>query len=64
MRPLVVEIARGVWVWIQDGLGFILRSDVGQWVPLADTEGIGGRVLTESAVSALARAYGVPVLSD
>ena len=58
--PLVVEIAAGTYAYIHRGIGHVLHVETGQWVPIVDAVGIGGRVLTRSQVVALVAAYGRP----
>jgi hypothetical protein len=58
--PLVVELNRGWYAWIHRGIGHTLCAATGQWAPLVDAVGIGGRVLTTSQVVALVAAYGRP----
>lgn len=59
--PLVADMGQGYFLWVEKGLGFTLCTAVGQWHPLADGEGIGGKVLTDSQVVALVAAYGRPL---
>lgn len=60
--PLVVDLGRGYFAWIEKGHGFTLSAASGQWQPMVDAEGLGGHVLTASQVVALVAAYGRPVL--
>ena len=58
--PLVVDIGRGYYAWVENGLGFTLSVASGRWQPLVDGSGIGGHVLKAPQVAALVAAYGRP----
>ena len=61
VSPLVVDIGRGVYAWIQGGIGFSLDTRAtATWHPLVDAVGLGGHVLTSSQVVALVARYGRP----
>lgn len=64
VSPLVVDIGRGCYAWIQDGFGFTLDTRAsGRWQPLVDAIGLGGHVLNAGQVTALVAAYGRPTPS-
>lgn len=62
LPPLVVDLGRGYYAWVERGHGFTLSTASGQWQLMVDAEGLGGTVLTASQVLALVTAYGRPVL--
>lgn len=61
LRPLVVEVARCSFVWVQQGRGWLLHTSSRTWVPLEESPGIGGRVLGVTATAALVEIFGSPV---
>lgn len=59
MSPTVFAIAGGAHAWIQDGIGWI-RLPGGQWQPLVEAAGIGGRALNSQEVWVLVMEAGWP----
>lgn len=57
--PLVVDLGRGFVAWIERGIGWTCGPS-GQWVPMVDAEGIGGRVLTSAQIAELVLRVGRP----
>lgn len=58
--PLVWTTGRGVYCWVEHGLGFLLSTNTGRWVPLVDVELCGGRTLTTNERLSLVMTYGRP----
>jgi hypothetical protein len=58
--PLVVDLGRGAFAWVEHGFGFILHTGSRQWVPLVDAEGFGGVVLHTDKVAELVAEFGRP----
>lgn len=58
LPPLVVHVGNGVFVWVQNGRGWLLRD--GKWVRLSDAPGLGGWVLSASQIDELVAATGRP----
>lgn len=61
--PLVVDLGRGFYAWMQNAIGFIFTPGLG-WKPITDVEapGIGGRVVTSKAeFDALVKRVGKPL---
>jgi len=60
-EPLVVDLGRGWYGWVENGLGFALDTRCfGRWQPLTDVESFGGTVMKPHQVVALVLAYGRP----
>lgn len=60
VSPLVAEVGKGQYLWVQDGFGFLLHATAGAWHPITHAFH-GGKVLNESQVVALVAAYGRPL---
>lgn len=62
--PLVIESYAATWVWVERGLGWVLRPELRAWVPMEHhvAQSLGGRVLRESQVSELVQMFGRPVV--
>lgn len=59
--PLVVDLGRGRFAWIEHGHGFTLDTNAGgTWQPIVDAHGIGGSVLQAPAVAELVLEHGRP----
>lgn len=61
LPPLVVDLGRGHFAWIQDGHGFTLATEVGEWHPIVDAHGIGGTVLNAAQIAVLVAEFGRPL---
>lgn len=59
--PLVVDLGRGAYAWVENGFGFLLHAGSRQWVPLVDAYGLGGVVLHADKVAELVAAFGRPL---
>lgn len=59
--PLVWTTGRGVYCWVEHGIGWMLTAAVGVWVPLVEVELVSGRVLTVPERTALVITYGRPL---
>lgn len=60
LRPLVVDVADGTFVWVEAGRGWLLCPSSRTWAPLTDAPGIGGRVLGVVQTAALVEIFGAP----
>jgi hypothetical protein len=59
--PLVVDLGRGYFAWIERGHGFVLSRCAGQWVPLTEAVVIAGHVMKAPAVGELVLEFGRPM---
>lgn len=59
--PLVWTTGKGVYCWVEHGIGWTLSERTRVWVLLVEVELVSGRTLTASEKAALVLTYGRPL---